>query len=35
MHVDGNLNPADAGTKHLAYDTWHRYLRYLRYVLNF
>ena len=32
MHVDGNLNPADAGTKYLSYDTWYRYLRY---VLNF
>ena len=32
MHVDGKLNPADAGTKYLSYDTWYRYLRY---VLNF
>ena len=32
MHVGGELNPADAGTKYLSYDTWHRYLRY---VLNF
>ena len=32
MHVDGKLNPADAGTKYLSYDTWYRYLRY---ILNF
>ena len=32
MHIDGKLNPADAGTKYLSFDTWYRYLRY---VLNF